>query len=323
MFALNSSNSIILFVIVGFLFLVAIIVAQAVIISMLNYQSNPIQDRLFQLKNQEKLSAMANRNDPFTITMNFLNRLAKPISKALYTNPHSAAIRQLLAEAGLPDTDKQLEFYTLQRALFGVVAAIIGGFLGAAAVVMLKGVFVYILCGILGGYVIGSMIPQILLRVKSGKRKAEIAFTLPDTLDLMVVCVEAGLGLDSTFQRTADEIKSMAPDMAQELKRLNKELNAGINRIQAFQNLGKRSGVKELRGLCAMVIQADKMGTSVAETLRIYSQDLRRKRKQKAEELASKASVKMIFPLVFFIFPPLFIVLLAPTVIQALATFKQ
>jgi tight adherence protein C len=137
----------------------------------------------------------------------------------------------------------------------------------------------------------------------------------------MVVCVEAGLGLDATIQRVAEETERIAPEISHEFKRLNKELNAGISRAEAFQNLGQRAGVDELRSLCAMVIQSDKMGTSVADTLRVFADDLRVKRRQKAEELAAKASIKMTFPLVFFVFPPLFIVLMGPIVIQASQQF--
>jgi tight adherence protein C len=164
--------------------------------------------------------------------------------------------------------------------------------------------------------------PQFMLKNKAQKRKVEIRYTMPDALDLMVVCVEAGLSLDATIHRVADEMDGMAPEIAHEFKRLNKELSAGIARLEAFQNMGVRSGVDELRSLCAMIVQSDKMGTSVADTLRVYADDLRTKRRQKAEELAAKASIKMTFPLVLFIFPPLFIILMGPVVIKTLQSFK-
>jgi tight adherence protein C len=137
----------------------------------------------------------------------------------------------------------------------------------------------------------------------------------------MVVCVEAGLSLDATIQRVADETERIAPELSYELKRLNKELSAGIPRTEALQALGQRVGVDELRSLCGMIVQADKMGTSIADTLRIYADDLRTRRRQRAEELAAKAGIKMTFPLVLFIFPPLFIILMGPIVINAVQSF--
>ena len=108
----------------------------------------------------------------------------------------------------------------------------------------------------------------------------------------------------------------MAPELAQEFKRLTRELNAGISRTEAFQALGSRSGVEELKSLCALIIQTDKLGTSIGDTLRIYADDMRTKRRQRAEELASKASVKMTLPLVFFIFPSIFVVTVGPGAIN-------
>jgi tight adherence protein C len=319
MSTLHLPETIFLFVLAVIVLLVAVIVIQATVISIIHYEDRSVEERLSQLKLNKRFSEQNQNTDPFMMTMAMLHKLAMPVSKALYSDRGaSEKIRQLLSEAGLPDTEKQLDYYRLQRASVGIVTGLLGG----CCVILLMQPVSYILCGILGGYVLGSMVPQVQLKMKASQRKAEVLYKLPDALDLMIMCVEAGLGMDTTFQRTSEEIQLLAPDIAYEFRRLSKELNAGINRSQALQNLGKRSGVNELRSLCAMIIQADKMGTSIADTLRSYAQDMRRKRRQRAEELASKASIKMIFPLVFFIFPPLFIVLLAPTIIQALLTLK-
>jgi tight adherence protein C len=293
----------------------------AVIISMLNYESNPVKDRLIRLKGEGYFEdGFQPKNGPFDDLKDVLGKVAEPIAKSLYgqNKKYIKQVKMLLTEAGLQDNETQIFRFMTHRASVGIVVGCIGAVI---ALMLMAGNLLWLLCGFLGGFMIGSMIPQFLLRSKAGKRKAEIRFKLADTLDLMVVCVEAGLGLDSTIQRVADETEKMSPEVSHEFKRLNKELNAGISRIEAFQNMGQRSGVDEMRSLCAMIVQADKMGTSVSTTLRVYADDLRTKRRQRAEELASKASIKMTFPLVLFIFPPLFIILMGPVVINAITQF--
>lgn len=247
-------------------------------------------------------------------------KVAMPISRQLYgqNEKYKKQVRALLTEAGVQDTEEQVFQFLGKRAAAGLIVGLVGL---VFSLLLAGGNMMWMCCGLLGGFMLGSMIPQFMLRGQASSRKTEIRFKLPDTLDLMVVCVEAGLGLDATIQRVADETEKMAPEVSHEFKRLNKELNAGISRIEAFQNMGMRSGVDEMRSLCAMIVQADKMGTSVADTLRVYADDLRTKRRQRAEELASKASIKMTFPLVLFIFPPLFIILMGPIVISSLMHF--
>ncbi|WP_373532403.1 type II secretion system F family protein [Vampirovibrio sp.] len=293
----------------------------AVIISMLNYEVNPVKDRLAQLKEDGSFElGLQVKAGPFDDLKDILGKMAEPVSKSLYgqNKKYVKQVKSLLTEAGLNDSEEQIFRFMTHRASVGIAVGCIGA---VAGLVFGSGSFLWLLSGFLGGFMFGSLIPQFMLRSNAAKRKAEIRFKLPDTLDLMVVCVEAGLGLDSTIQRVAEETEKMSPEVSYEFKRLNKELNAGISRIEAFQSMGLRSGVDEMRSLCAMIVQADKMGTSVATTLRIYADDLRTKRRQRAEELASKASIKMTFPLVLFIFPPLFIILMGPVVINAIIQF--
>jgi tight adherence protein C len=243
----------------------------------------------------------------------------EPISVKLYgKNPaYLAKVGRLLGEAGLPDTETAVKRYITMRVVAGVVIGALCFIIGFAATLNIK-------LG-MGGLCLGGMLGSALyeMRIKwiARGRRNEIRYTLPDTLDLMVVCVEAGLSLDATLQRVADETTRLAPEFSKEIKRCLKELNAGITRHEVFQNLGQRTNVDELRSLCAMLIQTDKLGTSIGDTLRIFSDDMRVRRKQRAEEQASKASIKMTFPLVLLIFPPLFIVLLGPVVLKAMDTF--
>jgi tight adherence protein C len=293
----------------------------AVIISLLNYEENPVKQRLYQLKGEGALGGAGfEKSTPFDDLYELLMKVAKPISQSLYAqnDKYKKQVKILLTEAGLQDTEDRVMAFLAQRAAVGLVTGMV---LAVVGTILGVGNLLWMLFGAMSGFMVGSLLPQFRLKGAASKRKVEIRFKLADTLDLMVVCVEAGLGLDSTIQRVADETEKMAPEISYEFRRLNKELNAGLSRIEAFQNMGQRSGVDEVRSLCAMIVQSDKMGTSVADTLRVYADDLRTKRRQRAEELASKASIKMTFPLVLFIFPPLFIVLMGPVVINAVLQF--
>jgi tight adherence protein C len=316
-----SSNHIVLLIIGGIILILAIFGVLAVLISILNYKETPVRDRLMMLKDKGTTFDAGQRNSgAFDDLKEALITYSGPISQKLYGENQKLQreIKQLLTEAGLPDTETHVWAFLTNMVAAGLTAGIILGALGLLA----SGFNIAMAAvGLMVGFIVGTKLPKFQLHGRTKSRKTEIRFALPDSLDLMVVCVEAGLGLDATIQRVAEETERMAPEISQEFKRLNKELNAGISRVEAFQNMGQRAGVDELRSLCAMIVQADKMGTSVSDTLRVYADDLRVKRKQKAEELASKASIKMTFPLVLFIFPPMFIVLIGPTVIMAMQQF--
>ena len=147
-------------------------------------------------------------------------------------------------------------------------------------------------------------------------RQRDIFETFPDALDLMTVCVEAGLGLEAAINRVADDIEHKSKILSEELRLVGLELRAGGERERALRNLGTRTGVDEVVSWVAMVIQADRFGTSIASALRVHSEMLRTKRRQRAEEAAAKIALKLLFPLIFFIFPSLMLVLLGPAFIQ-------
>jgi len=142
-------------------------------------------------------------------------------------------------------------------------------------------------------------------------------------LDLLVVSVEAGLGVNSAMVRVAEELKDVHPDISEEFEMVNLEIRVGRNREEAPRNLAERSGVDDLRGLCAMLIQADRFGSSIARAIRAYSDSLRVKRRQRAEQAAQKAAIKLLMPLALFLFPTLFIALLGPAVLQLMDTFQK
>ncbi len=168
----------------------------------------------------------------------------------------------------------------------------------------------------LGACGVGYVLPGMILGRLAKKRQHMIRLGLPDALDLMVVSVEAGLGLDQAIQRVADEMAFAHPDLAEELRLINLELRAGKGRAEALHNLGVRTGVEDVESLVAMLVQTDKFGTSVAQSLRVHSDTLRTKRRQRAEEAAAKTGVKMVFPLVFCIFPAVWVVTIGPAVIK-------
>ena len=159
------------------------------------------------------------------------------------------------------------------------------------------------------------MLPGFILSTRVSARQDRIQLALPDTLDLLVVCVEAGLGLDQAMQKTSEELIVAHPDFCQELNLVNLEMRAGKPRREALKHLADRTGIDDISSLVSMLVQADKFGTSIAQSLRINSDTLRTKRRQRAEEKAHKISVKLVFPLVFLIFPAMFVVILGPGVI--------
>jgi tight adherence protein C len=169
----------------------------------------------------------------------------------------------------------------------------------------------------------GVRLPDNVLSYLREQRIKRLRNGLPDALDLLVVCVESGLGLAPAIERVARELEFSHPELAQELALVNAEMRAGVERPVALRNLAARSGVEDISGLVGLLIQTIRFGTSVAEALRVYAEEFRDKRMQKAEELAAKIGTKMIFPLVLCLFPSFFIVAIGPAVLRIIAAFQQ
>ena len=168
----------------------------------------------------------------------------------------------------------------------------------------------------LGACALGYLLPSMALGRLAKRRQHRIRLGLPDALDLLVVSVEAGLGLDQAIQRVGEELDFAHPDLSEELRLINFELRAGKGRVDALRNLADRTGVDDVISLVAMLVQTDKFGTSVAQSLRVHSDTVRTKRRQRAEEAAAKTGVKMVFPLVFCIFPAIWVVTIGPAAIK-------
>ncbi|HEX4566860.1 MAG TPA: type II secretion system F family protein [Vicinamibacterales bacterium] len=168
----------------------------------------------------------------------------------------------------------------------------------------------------LGAFGLGYILPGMVLARLAKRRAHRIRLSLADALDLLVVSVEAGLGLDQAMTRVGSELAFAYPELSDELRLINLELRAGKPRAEALRNLADRTGVDDLSSLVTMLIQTDKFGTSVAQSLRVYSETLRTKRRQRAEEAAAKTGVKMVFPLVTCIFPAIWVVTIGPAAIR-------
>ncbi len=218
--------------------------------------------------------------------------------------------RQKLSEAGFRSEQAPALFNTLKM-IFAIVGFIIGG--GGSLLLNGIGTSSLIYTLICAGLFL--FLPEVVLAFMAKGRKQKVFLGLPDALDLMVVCVEAGLGLDQAMRKVAGELHRAHPVIASEFNICNQQLQMGKPREEVLQELGDRNGVEDLKTLSSILIQVDRFGTSVGTALRTQSDAMRTRRRQIAEEKAAKTAVKLIFPLVIFIFPGIFVVLVGPAAI--------
>jgi tight adherence protein C len=219
-------------------------------------------------------------------------------------------IRKLTHEAGYRSPTAPAVFTALRLLS---MAALFAGAMSIAALIELTTTMR--LCALIAGALLGWMLPFIVLKRKIAKRKRALQRGLADALDLMVVCVEAGLGVNQALLRVAEEMDRVSPEISDELTMVTLEMRAGTARDTALKNMADRTGLQDVRAWVNMMVQTDRFGTSIADSLRIHSDTLRTTRKQRAEEAAAKLTVKMLIPLVLFVFPALFVVILGPAVI--------
>jgi tight adherence protein C len=238
-----------------------------------------------------------------------------PFQKVLPRSPEEVSvIQKRLLRAGYRK-DSHVNIFYASKVLVPVIAAILVTVTGFYAY---GPFFAYALA-----FGLGFLIPDFWLGNRIKARQLNIRLALPQALDLMVICVEAGLSIDQAIIRVADEIQLTAPQLSDELSLVNLEQRAGRPRADCWRNLAERTDVPSVRSLVSILIQADQFGTSVAKTLRVHSDTLRTQRRQQAEEQAAKTTVKLVFPLVFFIFPSIFLVALGPSAIIMLEGFKK
>jgi len=285
-----------------------------------NDDSDIIYKRLYKISQSTKTSTTKETSNfiEFIITFYF-EPLVEKFNKSSKKGKKNE-LKQLLMEAGKPFSDEDIMSFKAKQFFSTAVCTFIILILG---IVFFNKNILLMFAFIVVGAILGMKLPVILLRTEIKKRCAEIAYNLPDALDLLVVCVEAGLGLDAALTRVSTEQMRTCPVIAKELGRVSKDVMAGIPRAEAFRNLGLRNNVPDLRSFVALLIQTDKLGTSIAQSLRVYADTVRTKRRQRAEKLAAEASIKMVIPLVLFILPSMFVVLLGPAIINLIQQFSS
>lgn len=225
---------------------------------------------------------------------------------------------QRLVHAGFRGENALSNFYAIKTLLIVGLPLVV--FLGLKWVPGLSSLA--IIQAAAGAMLVGALGPNYVLSKLIERRKRKLYNGFPDALDLLVVCTEAGYGLKPAIQRVADELVVGHPELSEELALVNSEMRAGVDRIDALKNLAERTGLEEIGGLVALLSQSLRFGTSTAESLRIYSEEFRDKRMQRAEEAAGTISTKMVFPLVLCMFPAFFVVAIGPAVVGLLDHFK-
>lgn len=226
-------------------------------------------------------------------------------------------LKMRLANAGFNNSNAASLFLTIKVISLGVGVAM-GGGVGVG----MYGMQLNSLTALLIGAGVGFYIPELILELKRRGRKEQIFLQLPDALDLLVVCVEAGLGLDSGMRRVSEEMKDGAPELCEEFDRCNMQMQMGKVRRDCLREMGLRTGVDDMRALVTTLINAERFGSSIGPALRTQSDTMRTKRRQMAEERAQKTAVQMLFPLVLFIFPGIFVVLVGPAAVMMMQNFK-
>jgi len=288
-------------------------------LSLLSNRNSRAQERLERISRPASLAEIEDpkhKKERFQGVMETAKALSGPLMPQ--TELEQSELRIRLANAGFR-SDSAVAVY------LGLRFAVLMGFLLLGLAIFLPK-YGFTLAALkpmvfFGG--IGFYLPSIVLWFLRKKRQDEIFLALPDALDLLVVCVESGLGLDAAMRKVCDEMKDHAKVIAEEFSLANFQLQMGRPRREVLHDLGVRTGVDDVRSLAAILIQADRFGSSIAQALRVQSDSMRTRRKQLAEEKAAKTAVQLIFPLVLFIFPGIFVVLVGPAAISIMKTMMN
>ena len=244
------------------------------------------------------------------------NKVFEPVGRMLSAPRGQSKLRRELQMAGYHGSRAQTMFMGARVSLAVGLPLVFWLYRSLLDLPVQQSILVAVILGVLG-----SRLPTFWLGRTIKKRKEKLRSDLPDCLDLLVVSVEAGLGLDQALLKISEKLGRRCMEMSSELHTVHLEVQAGKPRQEALRSFADRTGVPEVEALVGKLIQAEKFGTSIATSLRIHSDTIREKRKQRAEERAGKTVVKMLFPLVFFIFPAMFVVILGPAVMQILDAF--
>lgn len=295
-----------------------VVLAIWAVLNLISERNRRSQERLIRHSRPASLAEIEDpritqKTERFQAVADMAKALSQPVMPK--SDLEQSALRVRLANAGFR-SEAAAAIYSGLRVAAGIffLLAALGFFLPRTETPIKKLIYIGATAGI------GFYLPNIVLWWLRRKRQQEIFLTLPDALDLMVVCVESGLGLDAAMRKVCDEMQDTAKVLAEEIGLANLQLQMGRPKREVLHDLGVRTGVDDVKSLAAILIQADRFGSSVAQALRVQSDSMRTRRKQIAEEKAAKTAVQMIFPLVLFIFPGIFVVLVGPA---ALAISKQ
>jgi tight adherence protein C len=287
---------------VGFIFISLLVVAGAMALA-------PSGGTALQRRLGEVASARTDQSDEPPPDRSVIQALKRMGAMAPRSTKEMGKLQQRLVTAGYRGREAMVTFFGIRLGLavlfFAVGGAVVPMFVGHSNLALALAV-----CAV------GYVLPSMALARMAKKRQHKMRMGLADALDLLVVSVEAGLGLDQALQRVSDELMFVHPELCDELRLINLELRAGTARAEALHNLARRTQLDDIISLVTMLVQTDKFGTSVAQSLRVHSETLRTKRRQRAEEAAAKTGAKMVFPLVICIFPAIWVVTLGPAVIK-------
>jgi tight adherence protein C len=294
----------------------------SVLLALYNWvaDNSAIKKRISQIKHQglttSEISLSRTANTPKVgPVINILSKLSLPEE-----GWQGSAVQLKFLQAGIRNRNAPQYYFAVKTVLTLVLPAVLALFLYFTQPKMpfAASTLLVLLTAATGYY-----LPEMALRFITQQRTERMRNGLPDMIELMVVCTESGMSIDAAISRISREMARANPDLAQEFYLSTLEMRAGATRIEALRNLALRTRLEDIEDLVSMFIQADKYGTSLAESLRVQSDMMRTRRTQRAEELAAKIPVKLVLPLGLFIFPTLLIVLLGPAVIQIIETMKK
>jgi tight adherence protein C len=298
-----------------YLALIFITVFVVALVILTQFNTKTLQDRLQILKTSGATASEVDEKSKISPWVGKIIELTKPVAKLSIPKEgwETSQLRIRFMNAGYRSETAPMIFFLAKTVLTFLVPVIfilyivISGEDYEANLMLLF---------IVASAALGYFLPNIFLERRIAYRKREILDSFPDAMDLIIVCVESGLGLDAALARVSEEMHMISPILGEELHLINLELRAGSSRERALRNLALRTGVEDIDTLVAMLVQSDRFGTSVAQALRVHAENLRTKRRLRAEEAAAKIALKLLFPLIFFIFPSMLLVLLGPALIS-------
>jgi len=248
-------------------------------------------------------------NNPVTV---MAERVAEPLNRIVPISAVEALkLQKQLLQAGYTSPEATTAFRAIQITLLVSIPTLVF----TVCFILDRPLSNFAVWGIVGA-ALGYYLPKYVLRKKTTKRQLRITWALADAMDLMVVAVEAGLGLNASLNRVGEELRVLHPDMYHEMELVNLEIRVGRSREEALRNLAERTGVDDIRSFVALLIQADRYGSSIAKAVRIFAESLRTKRRQRAEQASQKAALKLLFPLTMFLFPVIILVVLGPALLN-------